>query len=731
MLHGAGHIWERNPDAPAIPRRIVRQKRVDPYLLRDAAGNPILDANGQTQRDVPPGTAAWDTWTDEFRAYVATLASRPRQIQGRGGILREASRQWHQYIKPGIDQLFRKKKLPVDPCPQPNKRDPDRVLAPPWVPLPLQIPSQKRNIKIYRQIVTKVINAWKRRAANGLPDTDDPPERRAVLRRLERQEWLRRDAENDDNDEAKAEAKAPARVKRARVPEEGKEGKDAAGEGGRRKRRKVPYVVSENHYIDDMKIPQASLDMEPIEPAIPWVEEMIDSGTFNRDHIIFANETDPDLEKIYEYDVEGGLKAGKWNRQCNQVGVAGILAVKAFSHRLVKNFRGRPFVLLVTHNQQGDLTYLPSIRLNPVRTFLFLLQQINTYLAQHKGGGPNKAWDRFVVGISRDEDLPDEKEEKEGKASDNNNNNNDDDRKRQGPPPPPPDDDQEEEEPVFRRKRRNPLNLGNRIMNDQSAGDIVPFDDDDMLALSPARPPGAAAVAAPAAEAGSEAKRRTFLPMTNAEYDNKATDINAAPPGEAPRSAEAIAFENKHGVTIRQSLVPGAGWGVFATKRLRKGLNLPFMFPNQAIKLVNHVNDLTAHEQNYDWALGHHDNPRLFLRLENPFKSSFGRFVNAADNPDDGEAFSPNAEIVTLSPKLHSHEQEVEAFNKGRRPKVILKLLEAVQPGEEILTTYGEDYWQDRAKGPQNPASIKKAAAKAARRAKQAARSKTQKRLRF
>lgn len=123
---------------------------------------------------------------------------------------------------------------------------------------------------------------------------------------------------------------------------------------------------------------------------------------------------------------------------------------------------------------------------------------------------------------------------------------------------------------------------------------------------------------------------------------------------------------NTKGLKIKKSTIPNAGRGLFATRLLKRGEIIPYGGVRMTKKQVD--TKYGGDDKVAEYVICHNKN-RCFDASNT--QSGLGRWVNDGVYAGRGK----NAEFRT------------------RRTGVFLELIQDVQPGEEILTTYGPEYW--------------------------------------
>eukprot|EP00667_Euglena_gracilis_P019395 EG_transcript_20791 len=134
-----------------------------------------------------------------------------------------------------------------------------------------------------------------------------------------------------------------------------------------------------------------------------------------------------------------------------------------------------------------------------------------------------------------------------------------------------------------------------------------------------------------------------------------------------------------HGVEVRPSLIPGAGCGLFATVPFKRN----DLITGVDGKLITHA------EADLLKAKGEHTHIRTLLRQHlavdglKVHPAPEGRGGGTYANDGRGHEDFPNNAEFKIVPILD-----------GTLPLCFLKAKEDIEEGDEILTSYGRQYWQ-------------------------------------
>lgn len=229
------------------------------------------------------------------------------------------------------------------------------------------------------------------------------------------------------------------------------------------------------------------------------------------------------------------------------------------------------------------------------------------------------------------------------------------------------------------------------------------------------------------------------------------------------RSTLSRVEEQRYGLEIKQSLIPHGGYGVFATRAMKKGTAIPY---TGVLLLTRKGAKMSKEAEDYAIQIDDVEGGEAYIMAHNPFFSGVGRWMNGGDNPETKKSHPQNAqfeqnwprptkmnvcnpdgkaEVVTplgreakspkpgggevKEPKPRTRAVTLEDLrNPDKEAKISMQvvLTKNVKKGEEILVGYGEKYWEEMLKqeqGEDEPEAESKreeaeAAAKAAAEAK-------------
>lgn len=131
------------------------------------------------------------------------------------------------------------------------------------------------------------------------------------------------------------------------------------------------------------------------------------------------------------------------------------------------------------------------------------------------------------------------------------------------------------------------------------------------------------------------------------------------------------------GLKIKDSNIPGAGKGLFATKNLPEDTEIRYARNKDQLTQAQITRRYNGGNQPYGLCNNIRSDNRCWDAL--PFRSGLGRWVNDIR----GTNREPNSDF--LIPRR---------TRQNPNTKPVVKLDRAVRKGEEILTDYGDAYWQ-------------------------------------
>lgn len=122
-------------------------------------------------------------------------------------------------------------------------------------------------------------------------------------------------------------------------------------------------------------------------------------------------------------------------------------------------------------------------------------------------------------------------------------------------------------------------------------------------------------------------------------------------------------------IEIKKSSIPGAGKGVFATKLIPKGSVMGYY------KGKLHTQDEYDHLNNKDYIfeLKFRNQPNFYIDASSPKYSNWTRYVNGARKKSQKNMINTD-----------TYQQ---CFN------IYFEALRDIQPGEELIISYGHHYW--------------------------------------